>query len=187
MRRLLRGASVATKLVVTLALLLAFQGLALAIWGIELRTLPGLWGDRSFSILELVITWDQITTIVLAARRRLRAPRCCSGARASASPCGRSSTTPSCAPIKGLSPNGVTAVSWALGSMLAGLAAILIAPGLNLEVNTLSLLVVSAYAAAVVGPHAEPAGDLRRRADPRHQPDAAHRATARRRTSSCGT
>src|SRR5437763_16070960 len=35
--------------------------------------------------------------------------------------------------------------------MLAGLAAILIAPGLNLEVNTLSLLVVSAYAAAVVG------------------------------------
>ena len=31
MRRLLRGASVATKLVVTLALLLSFQGLALAI------------------------------------------------------------------------------------------------------------------------------------------------------------
>ena len=53
--------------------------------------------------------------------------------------------------IKGLSPNRVTAASWALGSMLAGLAAILIAPGLNLEVNTLSLLVVSAYAAAVVG------------------------------------
>jgi branched-chain amino acid transport system permease protein len=38
-----------------------------------------------------------------------------------------------------------------MGSSLAGLAAILIAPGLNLEVNTLSLLVVSAYAAAVVG------------------------------------
>ena len=52
---------------------------------------------------------------------------------------------------KGLSPNVVTAVSWALGSMLAGLAAILIAPGLNLEVATLSLLVVQAYAAAVVG------------------------------------
>jgi branched-chain amino acid transport system permease protein len=53
--------------------------------------------------------------------------------------------------VKGLSPNRVTATSWALGSMLAGLAAILIAPGLNLEVNTLSLLVVQAYAAAVVG------------------------------------
>ena len=53
--------------------------------------------------------------------------------------------------IKGLSPNLVTAASWALGSSLAGLAAILIAPGLNLEVNTLSLLVVAAYACAVVG------------------------------------
>jgi branched-chain amino acid transport system permease protein len=52
---------------------------------------------------------------------------------------------------KGLSPDLVTAASWALGASLAGLAAILIAPGLNLEVNILSLLVVSAYAAAVVG------------------------------------
>jgi branched-chain amino acid transport system permease protein len=59
--------------------------------------------------------------------------------------------SPELCAVKGLSPNRVTAASWALGSMLAGLAAILIAPGLNLEVNTLSLLVVSAYAAAVVG------------------------------------
>jgi branched-chain amino acid transport system permease protein len=48
-------------------------------------------------------------------------------------------------------PHAVTAASWALGSMLAGLAAILIAPGLNLEANVLSLLVVAAYAAAIVG------------------------------------
>src|SRR5438105_12632805 len=40
MRPLLKGASVATKLVVTVALLLAFQGAAVAIWGIQLRTLP---------------------------------------------------------------------------------------------------------------------------------------------------
>src|SRR5205085_4363118 len=66
MRRLLRGASVATKLVVTLALLLAFQGLALAGWGIELRTLPGLWGDRTVTVADLVITWDQITTVLCA-------------------------------------------------------------------------------------------------------------------------
>src|SRR5687767_12484779 len=63
MRPLLKGASVATRLVVTLALLLSFQGLALAIWGIELRTVPGLWGDRAYSILGLNVTWDQTTTI----------------------------------------------------------------------------------------------------------------------------
>jgi branched-chain amino acid transport system permease protein len=150
MRRLLRGASVATKLVVTLALLLAFQGLALAGWGIELRTLPGLWGDRRFTVLDLVITWDQVTTVLAAVavafglRLLFRRTRLGVAMRAVVD-------SPELCAIKGLSPNSVTAASWALGSMLAGAAAILIAPGLNLEVNTLSLLVVSAYAAAVVG------------------------------------
>ena len=49
------------------------------------------------------------------------------------------------------------------------LAAILIAPGLNLEVNTLSLLVVSAYAAAVVGRMQNlPATFAQRAIDPDH-------------------
>jgi branched-chain amino acid transport system permease protein len=150
MRRLLRGASVATKLVVTLALLLAFQGAALALWGIELRVVPGLWGDRSFGVLDLVVTWDQVTTVLIAVlvafalRLLFRRTRLGVAMRAVVD-------NPELCAIKGLSPHRVTAASWALGSMLAGLAAILIAPGLNLEVNTLSLLVVSAYAAAVVG------------------------------------
>jgi branched-chain amino acid transport system permease protein len=150
MRPLLKGASVATKLVVTLALLLAFQGAALAIWGIRLRTLPGLWGSRDYSILGLNITWDQTTTILAAIavavgfRALFRHTRLGVAMRAVVD------NRELCA-VKGLNPNLVTTVSWAIGASLAGLAAILIAPGLNLEVNTLSLLVVSAYAAAVVG------------------------------------
>jgi branched-chain amino acid transport system permease protein len=150
MRRLLRGASVATKLVVTLALLSTFQGLTLAFWPLEARNLPGLWGDRSFTVLDLVITWDQVTTVVCAIgvavglRLLFRRTRLGVAMRAVVD-------NPELCAIKGLSPNRVTAASWALGSMLAGLAAILIAPGLNMEVNTLTLLVVSAYAAAVVG------------------------------------
>ena len=64
--RPLQGTSVATRLVVTLALLLAFQGAALAIWGIELRTLPGLWGDRSFSILAGC--WSTMTRSCISTR-----------------------------------------------------------------------------------------------------------------------
>jgi branched-chain amino acid transport system permease protein len=150
MRSLLKGASVATKLVVTLALLLAFQGAALAIWGIELRTVPGLWGDRQYSILGLNVTWDQTTTILAAVgiafgfRALFRYTRLGVAMRAVVD------NRELCA-VKGLNPNVVTAVSWAIGCSLAGLAAVLIAPGLNLEVNTLSILVVSAYSAAVVG------------------------------------
>jgi branched-chain amino acid transport system permease protein len=150
MRPLLKGASVATRLVVTLALLLAFQGGALAIWGIELRTVPGLWGNRVYSVLGLNVSWDQTTTILAAVavafgfRALFRHTKLGIAMRAVVD------NRELCA-IKGLNPNVVTAASWAMGSSLAGLAAILIAPGLNLEVNTLSLLVVSAYAAAVLG------------------------------------
>ena len=151
MRPLLKGASVATKLVVTLALLLAFQGAAFGIWGTELRTLPGLWGDdHIYSILGLKITWDQTTTILAALavafgfRWFFRHTRLGIAMRAVVD------NRELCA-VKGLNPNLVTGASWAIGASLAGLAAILIAPGLNLEPNTLSLLVVSAYAAAVLG------------------------------------
>jgi branched-chain amino acid transport system permease protein len=150
MRTLLKGASLATKLVVTLALLLAFQGLAQTIWGIDLRTLPGLWGNRDYSVLGLVITWDQTTTILAAAgvafgfRFLFRRTRFGVSMRAVVD-------NRELCQTKGLNPNLVSAASWSIGASLAGLAAILIAPGLNLEVNTLSILVVSAYAAAIVG------------------------------------
>lgn len=150
MRRLLRGASVATKLVVTLALLLSFQGLVLWRWGIELRAVPELWGGRTFAVAGVNVSWDQATTVLAAIavafglRLLFKRTRLGVAMRAVVD-------SPELCAIKGSSPNRITAASWALGSMLAGLAAILIAPGLNLEVNTLSLLVVQAYAAAVVG------------------------------------
>ena len=150
MRRLLAGASVATKLVVTLALLAAFQGLTLAIWPIELRSVPGFWDQRTFELAGLVITWDQATTVLLAVavafglRLLFKRTRLGVAMRAVVD-------NPELCAIKGMRPHVVTAASWALGSMLAGLAAILIAPGLNLEMNLLIQLVVAAYAAAVVG------------------------------------
>jgi len=150
MRRLVANASVATKLVVTLALLLAFQGLVLAIWGIKLRTTPQFFEDRSYTIGGLNISYHQTITVLTAGavafamRALFRHTRLGVAMRAVVD-------NPEICAIKGVSPNQVTAASWALGSMLAGLAAILIAPGLNLEVNTLSLLVVAAYSCAVVG------------------------------------
>ena len=150
MRRLVQGASVATKLVVTLALLVVFQGAALGIWGIRLRTLPEFFAGHTYSLGTLVITWHQTITVLAALgvafglRTLFKRTRLGVAMRAVVD-------NPELCSVKGLSPNVVTAASWAMGASLAGLAAILIAPGLNLEVNTLSLLVVSAYAAAVVG------------------------------------
>ena len=51
----------------------------------------------------------------------------------------------------GLSPNLVAGANWAIGSMLAGTAAILLAPITGLQTSQLTLLLVPALAAAVVG------------------------------------
>jgi len=45
----------------------------------------------------------------------------------------------------------VRAVSWALGASLAGLAGILLAPLISLDIILLTLLVINGYAAAMVG------------------------------------
>jgi branched-chain amino acid transport system permease protein len=55
------------------------------------------------------------------------------------------------ATLTGARPALSSALSWALGSSLAALAGILLAPVLQLNVQALTLLVVNAYAAAMVG------------------------------------
>ena len=58
---------------------------------------------------------------------------------------------PELAELHGVRSGTVTATSWAVGTSLAGLATILLAPGLSMSITDLSLLVVSAFAAAAIG------------------------------------
>jgi branched-chain amino acid transport system permease protein len=48
-------------------------------------------------------------------------------------------------------PTRVSSLAWALGCTLAGIAGVLIAPILTLDQTQLTLLVINAYAAAMVG------------------------------------
>jgi branched-chain amino acid transport system permease protein len=150
MRRL-QAASVALRLVVTLALFTVLQGGALLIWGTTLRSLPPLLGNHSFSpISGLNVTFDQGFTVAVAVVVAgglwllFHKTRLGTTMRAVVD-------DPVLAELNGIDPGRVTSFSWAMGTSLAGLAAILIAPGLSLNIQTLSLLVVSAYAAAIVG------------------------------------
>src|SRR5262249_12436605 len=51
----------------------------------------------------------------------------------------------------GQSPDRIATINWALGAGLAGFAAVLIVPLTSLQVNELTLLVIPALAAALVG------------------------------------
>src|SRR5699024_1695598 len=53
--------------------------------------------------------------------------------------------------LNGARPDRVGLYSWAIGSSLAAVGGILIAPSLSLEAASLSLLIVNAYAAAIFG------------------------------------
>ena len=53
--------------------------------------------------------------------------------------------------LNGARPDRVAIFSWAIGSSLAALGGILIAPSIALDPASLSLLIVNAYAAAIFG------------------------------------
>ena len=57
----------------------------------------------------------------------------------------------SLAVMNGADPNRASQASWIIGTQLAALAGILVAPKLNLSALPLTLLIVNAYAAAMIG------------------------------------
>src|SRR3954453_14262168 len=53
--------------------------------------------------------------------------------------------------LHGASPNFMSALSWAIGASLAALAGVLLVAGIGLVYLQLTLLIITAYAAAILG------------------------------------
>lgn len=149
--RKLTGATTGTTLVVTCGLLIFLIGLAYVIWSpTKSRTLPEFYNGHFVTMLHVRISWHKIITFVLAGvvalllRGLLYKTRMGIAMRAVVDD--RDLTA-----LNGARPARVSQMSWALSASLAGLAGILIAPQVQLNVINLTFLVVSAYAAAMVG------------------------------------
>ena len=150
MRRL-EGVSEAAKLVVTLSIALMFLGIAQWIWSpTTYRALPPLFNNDTLVVGSIRISYNDVTILILALAvaigLRLFLYRTRVGVTMRASVDDRTLT----------SLNGSSAVTnarnaWIIGSMLAALAGILIAPTLTLSAPALTLLIVNAYAASVIG------------------------------------
>ena len=149
MQRLART-TVAVRLMGTLAIFVLLQGIVLLIWGNTFRALPGLISDNTVSVFEVKISYNQLATVVIAIvvvialRGFLRGTRTGIAMRAVVD-------NPQLAELTAISPARIQDLAWAIGSSLAGLSAILIAPSVSLDIGILSLLIVSAFAAAIVG------------------------------------
>lgn len=147
----LRGATVATSLVVTVGLMVGLIGLAQGIWKpTEGRNLPGFFQPNGFRLGSVFVTWHEaltvLTAIGVAVFLWLFLSRARIGIAMRAVVDDRN-----LAALNGAQPDRVSMLSWALGASLASMAGILIAPVVQLEVLVLTLLVINAYAAAMVG------------------------------------
>jgi len=148
--RKIQGKSVVNSLVVTIGLMLGLIGLATVIWKPESRALPGFFGSAGFQLGSVFVTWHQTITVIVAGaiaiglRVLLFRTRMGVAMRAVVD-------DSNLAGLHGVRPGRVSSLSWALGASLAALAGILIAPFLQLAVLPLTLLVLDAYAAAMVG------------------------------------
>ncbi len=150
--RNLRGAAPVTYMVVTIGLMLGLIGLANTLWPPDVsRQLPLFFGSANkVRIAGVNVTWHEITTVavavLVAALLRLTLYRSRVGVGMRAQVDDRELTA-----LNGARPGRISMLSWALGSSLAAVAGILFAPILQLDVNALTLLIVNAYAAAMIG------------------------------------
>jgi branched-chain amino acid transport system permease protein len=151
--RPLAGRPPLTKVVVTIGWLLVLQTLAGRIWGntayhrpVELVPKTGF----TFPFVHVVVGYDQLTALLvaiglaIATAAFLRWTTLGISMRAVAD-------DPSAARLWGVNVNLVTASSWMAGSAMAAVAGVLITPMINFTPFALTLVVIDAFTAALIG------------------------------------
>ncbi|MGW0040179.1 branched-chain amino acid ABC transporter permease [Rhodococcus sp. NPDC003348] len=142
----------AERMVMTIALLSGLIALARWIWDPNTaRSLPKFFADQTpLRIGSVTITWHQALTMIVAVAvaigLRILLTRTRTGAEMRATVDDRGLVG-----LTGADPVRANRVAWMLGTELAAIGGILIAPTIALDSTQLSLLIVSAYAAAIFG------------------------------------
>jgi branched-chain amino acid transport system permease protein len=151
--RPLAGRSALSKVVVTIGWLLVLQTAAGLIWGqtayhrpVQLVPIHGF----TFPGTSVIVGWDEFTTIVVAlglafgTAAVLRWTTFGTSMRAVAD-------DPIAARLWGINVNRVMAVSWVAGSAMGAIAGVLITPRINFDPISLTLVVIDAFTAALIG------------------------------------
>src|SRR5205823_6627830 len=147
------GRPALTKVVITIGWLLVLQTAAGLIWGDTAYHRPvQLVARKGFRIFGsgVVVGYDQLTTLVVAAALAfgtaivLRRTTLGASMRAVAD-------DPQAARLWGVNVNRVTAASWMAGSAMAAVAGVLITPLINFDTFSLTVVVIDAFTAALIG------------------------------------
>ena len=146
----LRNASDMTKVVATLGLLLLLESLAARYFGTQVKLVPPLTGAGKLNLLGGLITDDTLVllliTLALAVVLSLLFHRTRFGMKAMAL-----RENPTAASAIGITPHPTGIVTWGLGGAIAAVAGIFLIPVIGLTPDALTLLVIPAMAAGLVG------------------------------------
>jgi branched-chain amino acid transport system permease protein len=148
--RNLGDSPVSVSLVVTVGLFVGLIGFAQWVWKPEARSVPQFFDQAGFNLGDVFVTYHQLLTILLSAVVAaglfllLNRTRVGTAMRASVD-------NPELLKLYGGKPGLVAALALAIGTSLAALAGILLTPVIGLDYYDLTLLVINAYAAAMLG------------------------------------
>lgn len=149
--RKLKETSLVVQLMVTVAVMILLLALTGDIWESNtVRRVEFLFGNKGVRIFGVNILWHRIIvfltagTIAIGLRIFLRRTRLGIAMRSVVD-------SRELASLTGARPNFISSSAWALGSMLAGLGGILIAPELSLDPANLNIIVITAFAGAACG------------------------------------
>ena len=147
----IEGASEVVKIVVTVSLMVALLGIANVIWPPDVaRPVPPFFAGKTVEIAGVAVPYSRILTMVIAIavaiglRLVLRRTRLGVAMRAIVD-------DRALLQLNGGRPGRTAMLAWALGAGLAAVSGVLIASEQTLSAVTLTLLVINAYAVAVVG------------------------------------
>lgn len=146
----LRGAPQSARIVATVGLLLAVQGIAAVRYGSGAKFFPVFLPHDAVGILGVRVGVDQIIVVVIAALASaflavfFRASRLGAAMRAVVD-------DPDLLDLAGTDPVRVQRLSWSIGASFAVASGILIAPSIGLDAVLLTFLVVQAFGAAAIG------------------------------------
>ncbi len=150
MMRGLAEAQVSVSLVITVGLLVGLLGAAQTIWPPAARQVKGFLPGNNLTIGSVVVSANDVITVVMAILVAgglyvfLSKTRLGIAMRAVVD-------SDVLVGLHGVKPDRLSTLSWAGGSALAALAGILLVPRVGLDYYALTLLVISAYAAAMLG------------------------------------
>lgn len=148
--RNLGDAPTSVSLVVTVGLLVGLIGIAQYIWPPAPRSMFPFYPETGWQVGETYVTAHQAITIVLSVVVALglwlllNRTRVGTAMRASVD-------NPDLLKLFGGRPDQVAVLAWSIGMSLAALAGILLTPVVGLSYYDLTLLVINAYAAAMLG------------------------------------